>query len=81
MTVTSLVAVGGNMLLWIASETHWRYHLFMILLYTGMTTVMCSGFILFTMFAYTRIGIEVIASERKRQNLKLCFLLHRYMRK
>ena len=32
-------------------------------------TVMCSVIILFTLFAYTRIGIEVIASERKRQNL------------
>ena len=32
-------------------------------------TVMCSLIILFTMFAYTRIGIEVIASERKRENL------------
>ena len=32
-------------------------------------TVMCSGFIMFTMFAYTRIGIEVIASQRKHQNL------------
>ena len=31
--------------------------------------VICSGFILFTMFAYTRIGIEVMALERKRQNL------------
>ena len=33
------------------------------------TTVMCSGFILFTLFAYTRIGIKVIASERQRQIL------------
>ena len=34
------------------------------------TTVMCSGFILFTMFTYTRIGIKVIASARqRRQNL------------
>ena len=33
------------------------------------TTVMCSVIILFTLFAYTRIGIEVIVSERKRQNL------------
>ena len=33
------------------------------------TTVMCSVIILFTLFAYTRIGIEVIVSDRKRQNL------------
>ena len=32
-------------------------------------TVMCSVIIFFTLFAYTRIGIEVVVSERKRQNL------------
>ena len=34
------------------------------------TTIMISGFMLFTMFAYTRIGIKVISSERQRK--KFC---------
>ena len=32
------------------------------------TTIMFSGFMLFTMFAYTRIGIKVISSQRQHQN-------------
>ena len=59
------------MLFWIASSIALALSfIYGYIILVRFTTVMCSGFILFTMFTYTRIGIKVIASARqRRQNL------------
>ena len=58
------------MLFWIAGGIAFALSfIYGYIIVVRLAAVICSGFILFTMFAYTRIGIEVTASERKRQNL------------
>ena len=58
------------MLFWIASGVaHALSFIYGYIILIRLTAVMSSAFILITMFTYTRIGIEVIASERKHQNL------------